>query len=68
LRLTQEEAREDYSAAAATHQALEACDGYGAERRARQLMLGLGFEEKDCGRRYRRFPAAGACVWRWPGR
>jgi ATP-binding cassette subfamily F protein 3 len=50
LRLAEEEGREDYSAAAASHQALEACDGYSAERRARQLMLGLGFEEKDCER------------------
>ncbi|EAQ97133.1 ABC-F family ATP-binding cassette domain-containing protein [Congregibacter litoralis] len=44
------EARGDYTAAAALHSQLEACDGYAAERRALQLMLGLGFEDKDARR------------------
>ncbi|WOJ92041.1 ATP-binding cassette domain-containing protein [Congregibacter variabilis] len=41
------EASDDFAAAATVHTQLEACDGYGAERRARQLMLGLGFEDRD---------------------
>ncbi|WP_439102301.1 ABC-F family ATP-binding cassette domain-containing protein [Congregibacter sp.] len=44
------EARGDYSTAASLHTQLEACDGYAAERRALQLMLGLGFEDTDAGR------------------
>jgi ATP-binding cassette subfamily F protein 3 len=45
--LEQAESAGDYAAAADIHQKLEACDGYSAERRALQLMLGLGFEETD---------------------
>lgn len=37
------ESAEDFDRAAALHQALEAEDGYGAPRRAEQLLLGLGF-------------------------
>lgn len=44
------EAKDDFAAAATVHTQLEACDGYAAERRARQLMLGLGFEDGDTGR------------------
>ncbi|MFK8043377.1 ABC-F family ATP-binding cassette domain-containing protein [Congregibacter sp.] len=41
------EADDDFEAAASIHTQLEACDGYAAERRALQLMLGLGFEDSD---------------------
>lgn len=44
------EADGDYAAAATLHTQLEACDGYAAERRALQLMLGLGFENSDAQR------------------
>lgn len=44
------EADGDYAAAATVHTRLEACDGYAAERRALQLMLGLGFEDRDAQR------------------
>jgi ATP-binding cassette subfamily F protein 3 len=45
--LAQAEAAGDYDGAALLHQKLETCDGYSAERRAQQLMLGLGFAETD---------------------
>ncbi|MFT4767196.1 MAG: ATP-binding cassette subfamily F protein 3 [Glaciecola sp.] len=44
------EADDDFATAATVHTQLEACDGYAAERRARQLMLGLGFEDRDAER------------------
>lgn len=46
-RLAVEETAGDYEAAAITHQALETCDGYTAERRAGQLLDGLGFAPAD---------------------
>ncbi|MDP5071480.1 MAG: ATP-binding cassette domain-containing protein, partial [Congregibacter sp.] len=49
------EAKADYAAAASIHSQLEACDGYAAERRALQLMLGLGFENKDAERHVAEF-------------
>ncbi|WP_439105495.1 ABC-F family ATP-binding cassette domain-containing protein [Congregibacter sp.] len=49
------EAKDDYAAAASVHTQLEACDGYAAERRALQLMLGLGFEDSDARRRVSEF-------------
>lgn len=41
------EEREDFAAAAEVHQRLEACNGYDAERRAAQLLDGLGFSPDD---------------------
>ncbi|MFK7828224.1 MAG: ABC-F family ATP-binding cassette domain-containing protein [Congregibacter sp.] len=49
-RLSIEEAAGDYEALATTHQALEDCDGYTAERRAGQLLDGLGFPPQDAKR------------------
>jgi ATP-binding cassette subfamily F protein 3 len=46
----QQEADGDFDAAAQTHQALEACDGYAAPRRVLKLLLGLGFSETDAAR------------------
>jgi ATP-binding cassette subfamily F protein 3 len=41
------EKSEDFERAAALHQALDGVDGYGAERRAEQLLLGLGFKRAE---------------------
>jgi ATP-binding cassette subfamily F protein 3 len=46
-RVQREEAREDFEAAALTHQALAQCDGYEAPPRAARLLHGLGFSEAD---------------------
>ncbi|MEM6774908.1 MAG: ATP-binding cassette domain-containing protein [Pseudomonadota bacterium] len=47
LELKAREAAEDFEAVARIHQALEACDGYSAQRRVAQLLLGLGFDAAD---------------------
>ncbi len=44
------EERGEYDAAAPLHSELEALDGYSADRRARQLLSGLGFAEGDAER------------------
>ncbi|TXS94256.1 ATP-binding cassette domain-containing protein [Parahaliea maris] len=43
--LARHEAQGDYAAAAPLHNALEAIDGYSAERRVQRLLQGLGFAE-----------------------
>ena len=45
--LARQEAAGDFEAAAASHQALAACDGYEAPRRAARLLHGLGFDGDD---------------------
>ena len=42
--LLEQESQENFSAAAQTHSALEAVDGYSAERRVERLLQGLGFD------------------------
>jgi ATP-binding cassette subfamily F protein 3 len=49
--LARQEEEQDFEGAARSHQALETCDGYTAQRRVAQLMLGLGFEATDAKRR-----------------
>ncbi|NND66129.1 MAG: ATP-binding cassette domain-containing protein, partial [Halioglobus sp.] len=48
--IAQHEASGNYDAAAPLHTELEAVDGYSANRRARQLLTGLGFDEADADR------------------
>jgi ATP-binding cassette subfamily F protein 3 len=45
----------DFAAAAESHAALAACDGYGAPSRAARLMYGLGFSSDDHARPLRDF-------------
>ncbi len=45
--LARQEAEEDFEGVAQSHQALEACDGYSAERRVEGLLRGLGFSSED---------------------
>ena len=45
--LTDAETREDYNRIATLHSELDAMDGYSADRRAENLLRGLGFEDSD---------------------
>lgn len=45
--IAEAEGNEDYERAATLYQELDALDGYGAERRAEQLLLGLGFDRHE---------------------
>lgn len=45
--IAEAEGNEDYERAATLYQELDALDGYGAERRAEQLLLGLGFDRRE---------------------
>ena len=58
----------DYEQSATLHQRMEELDGYSAERRAEQLLLGLGFKREKMNAPMSAFSGAGVFGLTWPAR